>query len=197
MRRHRKMLNKNEKIQLLATVFAFVLIVILPLINYIYFKTSIIEGIDIGDLEIRYDSIIIILLIIGVITTLFTYLIFNYPKYSIKRAAITLTQSLLDVAFVFTFSLIGSFFISFGKFRLLFDISRVYLLIIIALIPFVIKNTLDIIDFKKNRNYYQMIERRKEIRLKKSANALIKCKKCDYMCRIGWKKCPICKTKLK
>ena len=25
---------------------------------------------------------------------------------------------------------------------------------------------------------------------------LIKCSECNYMCRIEWKKCPICKTSL-
>ena len=70
-------------------------------------------------------------------------------------------------------------------------------MIIGGVAPFVVKDIYDLIDFKRNFDYYAKLQRSKQYQLDKNANKLIKCRKCDYVCRGGWKKCPICKSKLK
>ncbi len=73
------------------------------------------------------------------------------------------------------------------------NLSGVFLVSIIIWSLFVIKNTYDLIDYKINENYYKKANTRKTAKKPK----LIKCSKCNYMCRIEWKKCPICNSSLK
>lgn len=63
-------------------------------------------------------------------------------------------------------------------------------------------------DFKINKIQYGRILRKehttklKQAKLKaklkeESDEKLIECPHCNYICRTGWKKCPICETKVK
>jgi len=68
---------------------------------------------------------------------------------------------------------------------------------------YVLKALFDLVDFKVNKLYYNKIIRREQatkIRqrklIKQKKLELVVCPKCNYTCRTGWKKCPICEAKI-
>ena len=190
-------LRKEEIYQLLATWVAFLFSILLPLVNYFTFKSFLSSGINVGSLETTYDIVILITLILGICSTIITYLVYRLPKHSIQRGFLALSQNISSIVLIIVFSNLGRFWLIYENVSLYLDIRGIYLLLIIGVIPFVLKNIYDLIDFKRNSDYYTKLQRRKKHQLVKKSNKLIKCRNCDYMCRVGWKKCPICKTKLK
>lgn len=188
--------NKNDVMQYFFTVFCFLTTVLIPILNYIIFKNSLVQGIILGDLEQKYEIITILVVIIGIIATVSIYLIYYFPKYSVKRSCLTLSQSIMDITLLIIFSQISLLSVFQDKFGLILDISGVYILLIITFLPFIFKNIFDVFDFKKNEEFYQRKLRAKTTRLLKESNRKIKCKNCSYICRKGWKKCPICNKKL-
>ena len=107
------------------------------------------------------------LVIMGIITTASIYLIYYFPKYSVKRSYLTLSQSIMDVIILIIFSQKSLLTIFQDEFGLILE------------------------------EFYQKKLKAKNFLLLKESNRKIKCKNCSYICRKGWKKCPICNTKLK
>lgn len=175
------------------TVLSFVLTVLIPILSYIYFKSSVTDDIDVGDFEAKYNIIIIWAVIFGMMITGCTYLTFNFPKYSIKRGITSLTQSILELIIILLFSQFRTIRISDNDVELIFDITGIFVVLITVCAIFIIKNLYDLIDFKINQKSYFT----GNIKNKGISNKLKKCSNCKYMCRLEWKKCPICHSKLK
>ena len=79
----------------------------------------------------------------------------------------------------------------------------IFILFIIITLLYVLKALFDLVDFKVNKLHYNKILRREQatkIRqrklIKQKKLELVVCPKCNYTCRIGWKECPICETKI-
>lgn len=183
--------------QLVITIVVFVTTVLFPIVNYYIFKESLVQGIEVGDLEQRYDIIIVMVVCIGVLTTVVTYLIYYFPRYSLKRGYLAFLQSILDILFLIIFSQMSSVSVFFEGSGVIIDFGGVYTLLLIAISLFVFKNIFDIIDFRRNKDFYNRKLRAKEALASKESNRKIKCGNCGYVCRKGWKKCPICSTRLK
>lgn len=190
-------LSKDDIIQLLGTSVAFLLSILFPLINYFAFKSFLSSGINVGSLESTYDTTIIITLILGFSSTIVTYLVYRLPKHSVQRSLLALFQNALNIVLIIVFSNLGRFWLIYENVSLYLDIRGIYLILIVGVVPFVAKSIYDTVDFRQNSDYYSRLQRRKQLQAVKKINKLIKCGNCDYMCRAGWKKCPICKTKLK
>lgn len=127
--------------------------------------------------------------------TILRYLIFNHLKYSIQRGALNLAFSICSVVFLSLY--LGLSFISItsedSQFSL--NLSGILVLLIIIASLFTVKALFDLIDFKIHRIYYSQENRK---RLKRfPLKSLVECPQCKYMCRLSWKTCPICHTKLK
>ena len=148
-------IKRNEGLQYFFTLIVFVAIILVPIVNNITFKETLFHGIDIGDLEQRYDLIIIIVIFIGIITTSTTNLIFYYPKYSVRRGYLTLSQSILDVTYFFIFTQMSSISVFIEGSGIVLNLEGFYILLIVAFLPFVFKNVFDVIDFNKNKEFYQ------------------------------------------
>ena len=102
-------LGRKEIVKLIIVCTTFFSTILLPLINYIIFKTTDFKGIGLGGLENKYNLVIVAIIIIGICITYCSYLVFRYPKYSIKRGVISLTHSILDVVFLSFFFTNGSY----------------------------------------------------------------------------------------
>jgi len=189
-------MNKNDFLQYFFTIFVFLTTILIPILNYIAFQDSLVQGITLGDLEQKFGIITVIVVFIGIIATVSTYLIYYYPRYSVRRGYLTLSQSILDLLFLVAFSQMGSISIFLEGSGIVLHLGGVYILLFVAFLPFVFKNIFDIIDFRKNKQFYQRKLRAKAAYLLKESNRKIKCRNCSYICRKGWKKCPICNTKL-
>ena len=72
------------------------------------------------------------------------------------------------------------------------NLTGVYLLLVVVMSLYVIKNAYDLIDYKINSKYYTRSRKKRTF----TKSKLIKCSKCNYMCQLEWKKCPICKSHL-
>ncbi len=92
----------------------------------------------------------------------------------------------------------STIFVGVANVQIIINSSGVYILFTIIASFFVIKAIFDVIDFKVNQSYYtnELRRRRARFKQKKLGQELAKCPKCKYACRIEWKKCPICETKI-
>lgn len=196
------------------TVINFLIVVIMPLFNYFNFKRVMIEDIDLSNFESRYDSIILWDLLVGVLMTVCTYMLFHYPKHSVKRGIIALIYSILFSVFLLVFSQMSIIHIKSKYAGIILDLERIFIILILVSCLFIIKNIYDLIDFKLNQTYYERERKKKIIKFLKDqgliksrgvikkfnlkSESLIKCPnpKCNYMCRPDWRKCPLCKTKI-
>ena len=107
---------------------------------------------------------------------------------------------------IFT-SQMSTILIRIANLQLVVNSSGIFILLIIISLLYVAKSLFDLIDFKINKTQYDRILRReqttkiKRTKLKtklkeESEEKLIECPQCDYTCRMSWKKCPICETKI-
>ena len=87
-------------------------------------------------------------------------------------------------------------FISIGNSELYFGLFNLQVIVLIAMTPFMFRNIINLIDIKYNNKYYERKARIQTTIQLKDADKLIKCQSCNYMCRKGWKRCPICHKKL-
>lgn len=191
------LINKLKVLQILSTGISGVVTILLPIINYIQFKNSLSEDMNMGGFEATYDSLMIWIVIVGIMITGSTYFIFEFPNNSIKRGSVSLTNSVLDIIFIYIFSCMSQINMTYTcnnncRKEITLNLSGVYTLLIIIMSLYVVKNVYDLIDYKVNSKHY--IQSRKKRTFTKSK--LIKCSKCNYMCQLGWKKCPICKSRL-
>jgi len=101
----------------------------------------------------------------------------------------------------------GNIIIKIANVQLVVNSFGVFILFIVISLLYVAKALFDLIDFKINKTHYDRILRReqttkiKRTKLKtklkeESEEKLIECPQCDYTCRMSWKKCPICETKI-
>jgi len=124
---------------------------------------------------------------------------FRYQKYSVSRGILLLAVSIMYLISTIASSQLSIIFVEVGKVQIITDFSGVYILLIIVMSLYIFKNLFDLTDYKINQSYYSTILRKKRTApslQKKFRRKLDKCPKCKYMCRIGWKKCPLCKTKI-
>ncbi len=190
-------LNKFKLIQFISTIISLVITVFIPILNYYQFKGSLTSDVDLGGFEATYDIFIILIVTVGIIITGCTYFIFNFPKFSIKRGSISLTHSVLDLVLIYFYSFMSIVTFSYTcekncQKEVTLDLSGVFIVLIIIWSLFVGKNAYDLIDYKINETHYKRINSKRNTKKPK----LIKCSKCNYMCKIEWKKCPICNSSL-
>ncbi|MFW9969593.1 MAG: hypothetical protein ACFFDF_05280 [Candidatus Odinarchaeota archaeon] len=203
--------NKTQFYQIAFTSFTIIMTVIIPIINYINLKTLIKNlncancpnladsSINLGGLDTLYNSLIYFFIISGLIVSICAYFIFKYQKYSVQRALLLLIVSIMYFTDTVSSSQLSIIFIEVAKIQIITNFSGVYILFIVIMSLYVFKNVFDVIDFKVNHSHYVNVlrkERSDRTKYNKFHKKLIKCPKCKYMCRIGWKKCPICKTKI-
>jgi len=124
---------------------------------------------------------------------------FRFQKYSVQRGILLLAISIMYLISTIASSQLSIIFVEVAKVQIITDFSGVYILLNIVMSLNIFKNLFDLTDFKINQSYYTTILRKKRTApplQKKFNRKLVKCPKCKYICRIGWKKCPICKTKI-
>lgn len=201
-------IDKSRLLQFFITIFSTVFTIILPVINYIDFKNSLSNvecescpdlnknQIDLGSFEISFDVFIYINVILGILITSCSYLIFEFQKYSLQRRFLLFFITLMYVIF-FTFSSqLSTVFITVPNIQLTIDFSGIYIIFLVAFSIYSLKNIFDIVDFKINQGQYTTTLRKKRFIQKKLNQKPVNCIKCDYRCKVGWKECPICKTKI-
>lgn len=187
--------SKEILIQLISTIIAFFLMVLLPVISYIqlipYFSDS--QNTSILNFKYQYDIFTVFSILFGSIATISRYLLYKYEKNSISRGILNLVYSviiLVQISLLLIFRTITIF--DFNSFIIL-DLSSFFIILIILWSLYVFRNVFDLIDFVANKKYYK-----KQIRqFRHFSHKKKKCPNCGYMCYINWGKCPICNTILK
>ena len=200
-------LKKHQMYQIGFTILSVIVTIVIPLVNFFNFKNSIrtfdcpvcsesvVNQIYLGGLETIYDILIYIFVLLGFIVSICTYFIHKFQKYSIQRGILVLLISIVYMINSIFSSQMSTIIIRVANVQLIMNSSGVYILFIAVASLYVIKALFDLIDFKINHSYYSSILRnRREARFKQQK--LTNCPKCEYACRIGWKKCPISKTKI-
>lgn len=185
-------ISKQNLIKIVVIGLTLIITVFLPILGYLQFKNSLENDIDLGDLEARYDLIIVWIVIIGILITVCSYLIFSFPKYSVNRGILSLINSILDFIFICFYSQMSIIYIEIENLSITLNLMGVFILIIVIWSLFIFKNLFDLIDFKRNRAYYDKIRRNQ----KKATKKLLECPECKYMCVVEWRKCPICNAQL-
>lgn len=214
MKRNLKSILKKNKTRIYQICFTFFTVIMttgMPIVNYINFKTLLNSvncptcpnlsnnQINLGGLEATYDILIYFFIVFGITISVCAYLIFRFQKYSVRRGILLLAISIMYLISTIASSQLSIIFVEVAKVQIITDFSGVYILLTIIMTLYIFKNLFDLIDFKINQSYYSTILRKKRTApslQKKFRRKLDKCPKCKYMCRIGWKKCPICKTKI-
>jgi hypothetical protein len=182
----------------------------MPAFSYFNFKillnqvncsncSNLASQVNLGGLEATYDILIYFLIILGIVISFCTYFIFNHQKYSLKRGTLLLAVSIMYLISTIALSKLSIIFVEVEKVQIITDFSGVYILLIIIMFGYIIKNLFDLIDFKINQLYYSTFLRKARANsfIKRNIKGkLTKCPKCKYMCRIRWKKCPICEAKI-
>ena len=171
------------------------MMVIIPIINYINLKSLIKtlncpicpnladNQINLGGLEILYDNIIYFFIIFGLIVSICAYLIFRYQKYSVQRALLLLIVSIIYLTTTILSSQMSIVFVEISKIQITTDFSGVYILFIIIMSLYILKNIFDLIDFKVNHSHYLMDIRKERSASYKYSNSykkLVRCSKCKY-----------------
>ena len=149
------------------TLFTFIMTVLLPIISYFQFNTFLANNNlctqcpqpDTENLQLRYMFIFITLPIIGSILTILRYTIYKYPRYSIKQGFLNLLHSIVFILFLSMMSQIGILNISIGDFSLSLNLTGIFLIIMAVWSLFILKNVIDLYDYKKNRIYYENLLR--------------------------------------
>lgn len=190
-------LNRNDLFQVILTIFSFIFTILIPLISYIQFKSINPNQVDLGGLDTKFDILIIFFFAIGIIITICTYLVYQNYKYSTKRSILLILISIMYIVYIASSSQIMVLYMGIQKIEIIIDFSGILILFLIGMGLFTLKNVIDLIDFKVNQSYYYKILRNSQISLSKRKQRLIKCSNCKYMCRLEWKKCPICNKKFK
>lgn len=190
-------LARSQIFQILYTIISFIVTILLPIVGYFQIKASTecvsCINVNFGYFEEIIDQAIIWLIVIGIFITLTRYLIYYFPKFSFKRATFSLLNSILFVIFFITSSALAVLEATYQNQQLYIDLRGVFVLLISFWGLFLFRDIFNIIDFKINEDKY-ITEFRKE---KFRQNQLVKCPKCNYSCKLKWKKCPICKAMLK
>lgn len=150
----------------------------IPIINYIIFKTSITQGLASDNLEKKYDLLIMGIITVGILISICSYMYFKCPKFSVRRGAISLTHSILDLVFLILFSQFAIINIisksdcascsGYSISGISLNLSGVFAMLIILSSLFVIKNLYDLLDFKINENYYMTWRREQRKKLQKT-----------------------------
>lgn len=189
-------LDKNNVLRFLFTSFTFTITVLLPILSLIKLNSLDSEFLDRYWIEkvILVSSISIVL---GILSTITRFLIYSFPRYSVKKQLISLVNSSLLITFLLVNSLLSKIIINFGRSSIILDFSGIFLLLTSLWLVFVGKQIFDLFDFKRNQNYYSKKVRESKKLVAPFPKNLIKCRNCGYMCRISWRKCPICNSKLK
>jgi hypothetical protein len=199
---------KNAIYQIGFTVFTGIMTIIIPLVNYLNFKdlvtsikcyecTDVLAGrISLGNLEAIYDTLIYLFVILGFVISVCAYLTFKYQRYSVQRGSLTLLVSIMYLISTIGSSQMNTVLIEVAKIQIIMDFSGVYILFMVIMSLYILKNLYDVIDFKINKSYYISSQRQNRYRRKVRDAKLIPCPQCNYTCRYAWKKCPICNTKI-
>ena len=195
-------LSKNNVLKIIFTSFTFIFTVLIPFISFMQFNFTEFKGVSIGNWEYLFLFVIFASIIIGVFSTISRYFIYSFPKYSVKKHIIVLLNSILFIAFLIVNSFLGKINLVSGNFYLSLDFTGLFLLLIAIWSLFLVKNVFDLIDFKVNEKFYtKLIRENSKMSSKLKSDLgfknLIKCHNCGYMCRISWKKCPICQSFIK
>lgn len=191
-----KKLNRQNVVQVVSTCLALILTVLLPILGYIQFNLIIPSNIDLGNFTLKYNLIFISTIIIGALLSGLRYFLYRFQQFSVKRGIINLLSSVLYVVFLTITAQIGNIYIQFGTSSLSLNLTGVFIVLISVWSLLILKNALDLIDFKLNQSYYQKTIRSNTPRKKAAKRMLIDCPNCKYTCNKTWKKCPVCKTPL-
>lgn len=188
-------LTRTKVTQLIFTTLTAILFILLPLVSYMQFKLE-----NLQNYASNYDLVFIPLIIIGFIATAIRFSIYKYPKYTITRGALNLIHSIIIVFILIITSQIGVVYIKLPDSELSLNLIDSFAILIILWALLIPKHIYDLIDFRIHHIYYDKLRRssitRKPARRFTSKNH-IKCPKCNYMCQVTWKSCPICHTKVR
>lgn len=188
-------LDKQFIKQISLTILNFILTVVIPIIGYIQFKITTSNSIDLGHYETKYDIVFVSILIIGLSLSGLKFYSFKLPQFSVRRGSANLISSILFVIFLGITAQIGIININLEHSSFSLNLMGVFIILIVVWILFILKNAYDVIDFKLHQSYYSTSLRKNKF-FHKENQKLVKCPKCKYMCRVEWKKCPICNTKI-
>ena len=155
-------INRIKASQLIFSFLTVFLSIGVPIVNYIMFKASLTEGVEAGNLEGKYDVLIITIIIVGLLISFCSYMYFRCPKYSVKKGLIALTHSVLDLVFLILFSqftILNIFsksdWVSCSGYSISgisLNLSGSFIILIIVSSLFVLKNIYDLFDFKINES---------------------------------------------
>lgn len=198
-------------------IINIIITIIVPIVTYLNFKNiirsfncpdcpeSIVNQIYLGGMETVYDILIYVFVFVGVTITICSYFINRFQKYSMQRGVYMCIISVVYFINIIFTSQMSTILIRIANIQLIVNSFGIFILLIIISLLYVLKSLFDLIDFKINKSQYDKILRRekavqiKQKKLKeklKEKEKLVECPKCKYSCRIVWKKCPICETKL-
>ncbi|KKM03490.1 hypothetical protein LCGC14_1773880 [marine sediment metagenome] len=158
-------------------------------------------------MESLYDILVYVFVLVGITITICSYFINRFQKYSVQRGILMFIISFVYLFNILFSSQMGNITIKIANIQLVVNFFGVFSLFIIISILYAAKALFDLIDFKINKTRYDRILRReqttkiKQAKLKtklkeESEEKLIECTQCGYACKMSWKKCPICETKI-
>ena len=156
--------NKSKILQFSLTGLTFIVTIFLPIIGYSQFITFNNEGLE--AFQAKYNLVFIETIIVGAVLTGIRFYIYQLSQYSIKRGFLNLLNSICFIIFLTITAQIGDVDIAIEGFSLNLNLSGVFLIIIAVWSLFIIKNMVDLYDFKKNRIYYENLLRNKKRKLK-------------------------------
>lgn len=208
-------IKKHQIYQVGFAIINFIITIIIPLVTYLNFKNTIrnfncpdcpesfVNQINLGGMEALYDILIYVFIFVGIIVTISSSFINRFQKYSTQRGVLMLLISIVYFINITFSSQMGTILIEIANIQLVMDSFGVFILFIVIALLYVLKALFDLIDFKINKSQYDKILRKEQavqVKQKKLKNKvkekLVECPKCKYTCRTGWKKCPICETKI-
>lgn len=201
-------INKAHLLRIFLLVLNILITILMPIFNYIGFKNilsdiecstcpSLINNpINLGTFEAKYDVFIYLYVFIGMVVSSCSYVIFKFQKYSVQRGFLLFLISIMYIIFIALSSQLSIIFITVSKIQIIMNFSGVYIIFLIVFSLYALKNLFDLVDFKINQSHYITILRKRRFMQKKFNQKMITCSNCEYMCRVDWKKCPICKTKI-
>ena len=208
-------IKKYQIYQISFAVINVIITIIIPIVTYLNFKStirsfncpdcpeSIVNQIHLGGMEAVYDILIYVFVFVGLLVTVCSYFINRFQKYSIQRGILMLIISIVYFINIIFSSQMSTITIKIANIQLVIKSFGIFILFIVITLLYVLKALFDLVDFKVNKLYYNKIIRREQatkIRqrklIKQKKLKLVVCPKCNYTCRTGWKKCPICEAKI-
>lgn len=186
--------TRAKLIQIFLTLFTLVILVIIPAISYILFKITYSNDALLEIFALKYDLVFITIIISGIVLTVMRYMMYNYPKYTLRRGTLNLLHSIIIVVMIAITSQIGNITIKLPDSGFSLNLANVFLLLITIWSLFIAKHVYDIIDFKIHHIYYDKLRRElsQQPRADFRGKNLVECPNCNYMCKSYWKSCPIC-----